>query len=171
MLAKMPKHPPGRPKENRLEDPTDLTPTLEALGITRWQSSRWQAEARQRQKEAGTHGKLGGRGKKKTLPKIIGEGFERHERETDTQLARAAGTNRTYLRDARMLDAERKAGEMLEKMPKHKGGRPAKNRRHDVTGFPVSYDELGIDKKYAERWQAEASVPEQHYHAYLADCR
>ena len=70
-----------------------------------------------------------------------------------------------------MLDAERKAGEMLEKMPKHKGGRPAKNRRHDVTGFPVSYDELGIDKKYAERWQAEASVPEQHYHAYLADCR
>jgi hypothetical protein len=45
MLAKMPKHPPGRPKENRLEDPTDLTPTLEALGITRWQSSRWQAEA------------------------------------------------------------------------------------------------------------------------------
>jgi hypothetical protein len=69
------------------------------------------------------------------------------------------------------LDAERKAGEMLEKMPKHKRGRPAKNRRQDVTGFPVSYDELGIDKKYAERWQAEASVPEQHYHAYIADCR
>ena len=56
-------------------------------------------------------------------------------------------------------------------MPKHKGGRPAENPSQDVTGFPVSYDELGIDKKYAERWQAEASVPEQHYHAYLADCR
>ena len=58
------------------------------------------AEARQRQKEAG---KQGGRGRKKNLPKIIGEGFERHERETDTQLARASGTNPQYLRDARKL--------------------------------------------------------------------
>jgi len=43
--------PPGRGKENRLEDPTDLTPTL-------W--SRWQ----------------GGRGGK-NLPQTIGEGFPR----------------------------------------------------------------------------------------------
>jgi len=58
------------------------------------------AEARQRQKEAG---KQGGRGKKKNLPQKIPEGFRSYERETDTQLARAAGTNRTYLRDARKL--------------------------------------------------------------------
>ena len=60
MLAKMPNHPPGRRKENSLQDASYLPPTLEALGITDWQSSRWQAEARQRQKEAGKQGEAGG---------------------------------------------------------------------------------------------------------------
>jgi hypothetical protein len=80
--------PPGRRKENSLEDPSYLPPTLKALGIPRWQSFRWQAEARQRQKEAG---KQGGRGKKKNLAETILQGFPRYERETDTQLARASG--------------------------------------------------------------------------------
>ena len=67
---------PGRRKENSLQDASYLPPTLEALGITDWQSSRWQAEARQRQKEAG---KQGGRGKKKNLGKTIYQGFPREK--------------------------------------------------------------------------------------------
>ena len=59
---------------------------------------------------------------------------------------------------------------MLEKMPKHKGGRPPENPSQDVTGFPIPYEELGIKRQIAQRWQAEARVPDQHYHAYLADC-
>lgn len=45
-LAKAEMHPAGRPAENRSHDVTDLPPTLSDLGITRMQSSRWQAVAR-----------------------------------------------------------------------------------------------------------------------------
>jgi len=60
---------------------------------------------------------------------------------------------------------------MLAKMPKHPPGKPPGNRSQHVTDLPPSYEELGIGKMQSSRWQAEASVPEQHYHAYLADCR
>ena len=95
MLEKMPKH-KGRPAKNRRHDVTGFPVSYDELGIKRQLAQRWQAEARQRQKEAG---KQGGRGKKKTLPKIIGEGFERHERETDTQLARASGEEKPWGKD------------------------------------------------------------------------
>jgi len=69
------------------------------------------------------------------------------------------------------LDAERKAGEMLAKMPKQTGGDAMKARLQDVTELPPSYKQLGIHKVYATRWQAEARVPDQHYHAYRAGAR
>ena len=69
------------------------------------------------------------------------------------------------------LDAERKAGEMLEKMPKHKGGRPPENRFQDGSSFPATLESLGITDKQSFRWQAEARVPDQHYHAYRAGAR
>ena len=80
--------PPGKPPGNRSQHVTDLPPSYEELGIGKMQSSYWQAEARQRQKEAG---KQGGRGKKKNLAETILQGFPRYERATDTQLARASG--------------------------------------------------------------------------------
>ena len=69
------------------------------------------------------------------------------------------------------LDAERKAGEMLEKMPKHPPGPDKQDRYQDDTDLPPSLADLGITKLMSSRWQAEASVPEEHYHAYIADCR
>ena len=60
---------------------------------------------------------------------------------------------------------------MLAKMPKHPPGPDKQDRLQDVTDLPPSYQQLGIRKQYAARWQAEARVPDQHYHAYLADCR
>jgi len=70
-----------------------------------------------------------------------------------------------------LWDAERKAGEMLEKMPKHPPGPDKQDRSQDVTDLSPSYEQLGIRKQYAARWQAEASVPEQRSHAYLARAR
>ena len=55
---------------------------------------------------------------------------------------------------------------MLAKMPKQTGGDAMKARLQDVTELPPSYKQLGIHKVYAARWQAEARVPDQHYHAY-----
>ena len=57
------------------------------------------AEARQRQKEAGKHGKQGGRGNKKTLGTKMSQGFQSYERRTDTQLARASGEEKPWGKD------------------------------------------------------------------------
>jgi len=45
LLAKMEKHPAGRPSVNRSQLATDLLPKLEDLGISKSDSSRWQLEA------------------------------------------------------------------------------------------------------------------------------
>jgi len=60
---------------------------------------------------------------------------------------------------------------MLAKMPNHPPGPDKQDRYQDDTDLPPSLADLGITKLMSSRWQAEASVPEQHYHAYLADCR
>jgi hypothetical protein len=57
--------------------------------------------------------------------------------------------------------AERKAGEMLAKMPKHNGGRPSQNRSNDTT----SLKDIGITKDQSSRWQQVASIPEKHFEA------
>jgi hypothetical protein len=46
LLAETPKHPAGRPPENRSHDTTDLPPTLRELGVTKDESSRWQRIAK-----------------------------------------------------------------------------------------------------------------------------
>lgn len=45
LLANAPKHPAGRPTENRSDGPTDLPPKLSDLGISKQQSSDWQRMA------------------------------------------------------------------------------------------------------------------------------
>jgi len=49
-------------------------------------------------------------------------------------------------------------------------GRPEKIGQ-DVQFSPQTVEQLGIGHKQAQRWQAEARVPDQHYHAYLAGAR
>jgi len=99
MLEKMPKHKGGRPAENPSQDVTGFPVSYDELGIKRQLAQRWQAEARQRQKEAGKHGKQGGRGNKKTLGTKMSQGFQSYERRTDTQLARASGEEKPWGKD------------------------------------------------------------------------
>lgn len=46
LLAEMEKKPPGPTPKDRSQDATDLPPTLEDMGITKSDSSRWQREAK-----------------------------------------------------------------------------------------------------------------------------
>lgn len=62
------------------------------------------------------------------------------------------------------LRAERRAGEMLGEMEKHKGGRPSENQSHDAT----SLSNLGITKSQSSRWQQVASLPEKDFEEHVA---
>ena len=65
------------------------------------------------------------------------------------------------------IHAERKAGEMLaEQGPKRGGDRKSKSKGHDVT-----LKDIGVTNKQSERWQAEASVPEEVFQAHVAEVR
>jgi hypothetical protein len=66
------------------------------------------------------------------------------------------------------LRAERKAGALLAKMEKAKGGQPRKNRSHAGIGSPRLAD-LNITPKESSRWQKLAAVPESDFEAALAD--
>lgn len=57
------------------------------------------------------------------------------------------------------LSAERKAGELLANMEKHKGGRPSGNRSHNATGL----SSLGINKTQSSRWQQLAAIHEDEW--------
>jgi len=77
-----------------------------------------EAEAKERQRAAGERGNEGGRGNAKTLPQLIGEGFEepreQHTNEAVQQAAQLVGTNRQYVSDAKRLRDE--APELLERV-------------------------------------------------------
>jgi N6-adenosine-specific RNA methylase IME4 len=63
------------------------------------------------------------------------------------------------------IRAERRAGEILSEMDKHKGGRP-KNHSHDDNGFPRLRD-LGIDGNKSSRWQMISEIPEDSFEDYI----
>lgn len=63
------------------------------------------------------------------------------------------------------LEAERRAGELLLNMDKHPG---AATRLHDATSLPSTYEELGIEKTQAHRWQILAGVSLAAYREWLA---
>lgn len=69
------------------------------------------------------------------------------------------------------LRAERRAGELLEEMPKHPAGRPPENRFHDETDSPPAYADLGIQKTQAYRWQQVAKIPEPEFERHVEETK
>lgn len=65
------------------------------------------------------------------------------------------------------LRAERRLGELLREMPKHKGGRPSENRSHDARGLA----DIGINWTQSSRWQQVASVPEEIFEQHIAEVK
>lgn len=70
------------------------------------------------------------------------------------------------------LRCERRLGEMLGEMDKHRGGRPKKTGNRGVTSFePLKYSDIGVDKRLASRAQPIASVPEKKFEAAMAEAK
>jgi len=65
------------------------------------------------------------------------------------------------------IRAERRIGEILQDMPKDKGGNPNLSHREIGSEKPLSYSELGIDKNQAHRWQTIAKMPEEALDNYI----
>lgn len=69
-----------------------------------------------------------------------------------------------------VLRAERRAGEMLAASEKAKGGRPG-NLSHDVTGFPPTLPQLGIERMQSSRWQKIAGLPARAFERHIAEVK
>lgn len=69
------------------------------------------------------------------------------------------------------LRAERKAGEMLAAMEKHKGGRPTETPTSVVAVSAESLAEIGITANQSSRWQRESAVDDDTFEQYLVLCR
>jgi hypothetical protein len=65
------------------------------------------------------------------------------------------------------IAAERKAGEMLRELPRNEGG----HSPHRGLGSPPSYEDLGIERHQAQRWQKEALLPEKDFKTYVNTAR
>src|SRR5437660_9119518 len=113
-------------------------------------------------------------------------------RDAATLVRRARGLEllvRTALKDCTVLEEEqfelrqeaaeahvrtqRRAGELLSELQKHRGGRPprAASRVEEVGEPPLTLRELGIDGHESHRWQRIASVPEDAFERYIETCR
>lgn len=68
------------------------------------------------------------------------------------------------------IRAERKAGEMLARMPKNEGGLLRGNIMLPRDETPT-YDDLGIEKMQAHRWQMVASVPDEVFEEHIAETK
>jgi hypothetical protein len=69
------------------------------------------------------------------------------------------------------IRAERRAGELLAEMPKQHGGNGAvvgTKLQAATSSPPPSYEDLGIEKTQAHRWQQIASVPEDRFEAHIS---
>lgn len=70
------------------------------------------------------------------------------------------------------IRAERKAGEMLTRMPMQDGGDAMKARSHGVTEvLPPTLAELGIEKMQSSRWQQIAKLPEQIFEEFITETK
>jgi hypothetical protein len=69
------------------------------------------------------------------------------------------------------IRAERRAGELLADMPKQSGARGTGANQYQVglqpATPPPSYEDLGIEKTQAHRWQQMATVPPERFEAHI----
>lgn len=68
------------------------------------------------------------------------------------------------------LWAERRAGELLETIPKNEGGRPPKNLSSDTTSFPTLPD-LGITRDQSSAWQRIAGLPQERFEQHIVETK
>jgi hypothetical protein len=66
------------------------------------------------------------------------------------------------------LRAERKAGQLLAKMPKHNGGRPSKTAAPEAAVLETLKD-LGISDKQSSQWQKLGKVPQRQFDLAIGD--
>jgi hypothetical protein len=71
------------------------------------------------------------------------------------------------------LRTQRRAGELLAQVQKHRGGRPPGPNadKADIPGKPATLDELGIDPHDSHRWQLIASLPVDRFEDYISVSR
>lgn len=67
------------------------------------------------------------------------------------------------------IRAERRAGQLLREIDKHKGGNP--NLSHDMTGCPPTLGELGLNRNQSSHYQAIASLPEKQFETHIAETK
>jgi hypothetical protein len=88
--------------------------------------------------------------------------------------ARAAGLGQDAMNEAAevKLRAERKAGEALAEMAKHKGGRPSKTAyTDDAVSHPPTLAEIGVSDRQSQDWQTAATVPEPIFEDHIAEAK
>jgi len=66
--------------------------------------------------------------------------------------------------------AERKAGDILAQMPKNEG-RLFRGSTMEPRSDTETLADIGIDKKDSHRWQKVASVPDDTFEGYIAECK
>jgi hypothetical protein len=69
------------------------------------------------------------------------------------------------------IRAQRKAGEILQKIDKHEGGRPQVNPFQPERGLPPKLEDLGIDYNKSHRWQQVASLPDKVFEAHIEETK
>jgi hypothetical protein len=71
------------------------------------------------------------------------------------------------------LRTQRRAGELLLELRKHRGGRPrtTDSKAEAVVVRPPTLRELGIGIKDSHRWQRIATVPDDTFEAHITDSR
>ena len=67
------------------------------------------------------------------------------------------------------LWAERAGGQLLAKMEKQHGARPADTGFHDET--PPSLSDLGLEKNRSHRLQLQAEIPEDQFREHIAETK
>jgi ParB family chromosome partitioning protein len=69
------------------------------------------------------------------------------------------------------IRCERKGGMILKEQEKNEGGRPPKTGNTMLPVSPNTYEELGIEKMQASRWQAIADIPEEKFEERIAELK
>jgi hypothetical protein len=101
--------------------------------------------------------------------KVVQEALKTYRAQEQEQFELKQELAETHLR------TQRRAGELLLKAKKHRGGRPpttlSSARAVEGEEKPVTLRELGISAQESHRWQRIAIIPTDHFEAWVADSR